>query len=147
MPAKRECDLIQAVEKAAFEYIFRGLIHRIDTEFIQDSGITAENVDAAREMTRDAFEQFRNGIWRRFKGLPQRVLSSSLLECLDQKPQCCELFQREVENLLVEWVESLNPKWEGSIIKGEVKWREMEGNIKAKITDSLKACYFGQQED
>ena len=75
------------------------------------------------------------------------MLSSSLLECLDQKPQCCELFQREVESLLVEWVESLNPKWEGSIIKGEVKWREMEGNIKAKITDSLIACYLGQQED
>ena len=141
----QECDLIQAVEKAAFEYLFRGLIHRIDTKFIQNRGITAENVDVAREMTGDAFEQFRNGIWRLFKGLPQRVLSPALLECLNQKPQCCELFQREVENLLIEWIESLKPTWKGDVITGEVRWREMESNVKAKITNLLKACCFDQQ--
>ena len=76
-----KCDLIKAVEKAAFEYLFRALIHRIDTQFIQNGGITASNVDAAATLTREVFEKFRQ---------PDLTRKAAVLKCVGSLC-CCAL--------------------------------------------------------
>lgn len=89
-------------------------------------------------------ERFRKGIGRAFKNLPQRLLDDPfLLDCVNRKPECCELFQREVSKLLVEWVKGLQPGWKGhagGLGSREKKWDRMVEDIQQKIADPLRAC-------
>jgi hypothetical protein len=96
--------------------------------------------DAIKTM-RNVIEEFSNHIWQSFKRLPRRLLNQSFLDCLNRKPECCELFQREVSKLLVEWVKGLKPGWKkGNPLISSLKWRQMQRNIKRKINTSLGEC-------
>ena len=63
----------------------------------------------AVKTTNRVIERFfgRRGMWQAFKNLPRRILRAlpedtrGTLDCLNDRPTCCELFQREVENVLV----------------------------------------------
>ena len=166
----QECDLLKAVEKAAFMYLFGVLINRIGKLLAKRSlavlallvgaafakeplpigaiiglivalgvGIWS-SYDAVKTM-RNVIKEFSNHMWQSFKRLPRRLLNQSLLDCLNRKPECCELFQSEVSKLLAEWVKGLKPGWKkGNPLTSSLKWRQMQRDIKRKITDSLKKC-------
>jgi len=166
----RGCDLLQAVEQAAFRYLFGVLLNRVGkllgkrvlavlfvlagatlaNRFLPISAIiglvTALGLgiwsmyDTVKTVER-VIEEFRERMWQSFKRLPQRLLDQSLLDCLDRKPECCELFQREVDKLLVERVKELKPGWkEGNPWTSSLMWRQMQRDIKREITDALSEC-------
>ena len=91
-------------------------------------------------------------MWQDFKNLPRRILRAlpedtrGTLDCLNDRPACCELFQREVENVLVKWVKELKPGWKKGG-GGFVKWGEIRTDIVNKITNPLRACCGQKMED
>jgi hypothetical protein len=147
----RECDLLKAVEQAAFSYLFGLLTNRISRllgkralaalvilvgaaladgplptgdiiGLVVTIGIAIRSFYDVIKTIKEIVEGFRNGIWQQFKRLPQQLLNASLRNCLDQKPECCELFQREVDKLLLQWVKELKPGWKkGGPFAGSVK--------------------------
>ena len=167
----RGCDLLQAIEGAAFRYLFGLLINRVGkllgkralVALIALAGIALANalfpiravviggvivlgigiwnVHDTVKTVRNVIEEFRTRVWQSFKKLPHRLLDQSLLDCLTRKPECCELFQREVDRLLVKWVKTLKPGWkQGDPWTSSLKWRQMQRSIKREITDSLREC-------
>ena len=121
----RECDLLQAVEPAAFRYLTGYLINRVGkllikralaaltvligaafadgARFIGDitglvfaTGIAIWSLYDVFKVIRGDVDRFRSRIWQQFKRLPRQLLDDSLIACLNRKPECCELFQREV---------------------------------------------------
>ena len=173
----RECDLLEAVEGAAFKYLFGVLINRVGKLLVKRTlaalvvlivgflaakwipigdilglaiatGIAIWSYYDAVKIVRNVIEKFRTGWWQLFKWMPQRLLDDFFLDCLNRKPQCCELFQREVDNLLVEWVNGLKPGWKGgSPFIGSVKWRQIQRDIKWRIADQLSECCIPLLED
>jgi hypothetical protein len=164
----RECDLLKAVEEAAFKYLMRLLINRIGR--LLDKRIPAvlavligaaladglllvgdiiglivaiglglwSAYDTVKTIEK-VIQGFRNGMWQQFKKIPKWLLDTTLLDCVNRKPLCCELFQREVSELLVQWVEELKPGWKkGSPFAGSVRWRRMLRDIKSQIAGPLE---------
>ncbi len=166
----QECDLLQAVEPAAFRYLAGYLINRIGTLLVKrflvafavyfayvlvdqtqsigdltgliiGIGIAIWSIYDLFKVIRRNVDRFRSRIWQQFKRLPQQLLDDSLIDCLNRKPECCELFQREVSNLLQEWVNNLKPGWKKrGPVSASIRWRQMERDIKRQITDQLREC-------
>ncbi|MCH8292016.1 hypothetical protein IH992_13060 [Candidatus Poribacteria bacterium] len=167
----RECDLFKAVERAAFLYLFGVLINRVGkllgkrvlaasvvlgiavlgNQWVPIGviiglavaiGIMIQGLYDTAKTTRTVIEKFRSGWWQMFKRLPQQLLNDFFLDCLNRNPECCELFQREVDNMLVEWVKGLKPGWKKKLGHGGVlkEWRRMQSNIKRRIAGLLRKC-------
>ncbi|MBI1922930.1 hypothetical protein HYR99_01635 [Candidatus Poribacteria bacterium] len=166
----QECDLLKAVEQAAFQYLFGVLMNRVGKLLGKRAlvalvvlvgavlvdrwmpmggiiglavaiGIAIWSFYDAVKTARNVIEKFRRGWWQIFKRLPRQLLDDFFLDCLNRKPECCELFQREVSQLLMEWVKGLKPGWKkGSPFIGSLKWHQMQKDIKRRITDQLKEC-------
>jgi hypothetical protein len=166
----RECDLLKAVEQAAFKYLFGLLINRVGKLFgkrataalvvlagatfanellpiadiiglVVAIGITIWSIYDVVKTIRNVINGFRSGIWQSFKKLPLQLLDDFLIDCLNRKPECCDLFQREGNNLLLQWVNLLKPGWKkGGSFTGSIKWRKMQREIKGNITDLLEEC-------
>jgi hypothetical protein len=166
----RECDLLKAVEQAAFRYLLGLLINRVGKllrkralavlvilvgapladgplpigdiiGLIVAVGIGLWCIYDVVKTIRDVLDRFRTGIWQMFKKLPQQLLDDFLLDCLNRKPECCDLFQREAGNLLFQWVKGLKPGWKkGSPITGSTTWRQMQRDIKRRIAAPLREC-------
>jgi hypothetical protein len=166
----QECALLKAIEPAAFRYLAGVLINRVGILLAKRGLLVlavlggtalAEGISPMVDITgwivvigvgiwsylditktiRATIEKFRNGIWSQFKGLAHQLLDAAYFDCLNQKPECCELFQREVGTLLLQWVKSLKPGWKkGNPISGSVTWRQMRRDIKRKIDAPLRKC-------
>jgi len=162
--------LLKAVEKAAFMYLMRLLINRIGRlvgkripavlavligAALADGSLLVGDIiglvvaiglgiwsayDTIKTIEK-TIKGFRNGMWQQFKKIPEWLLDATFLDCLNRKPLCCGLFQREVSALLVQWVEELKPGWKkGSPFAGSVKWRRMLRDIKSQIAGPLEEC-------
>jgi hypothetical protein len=167
------CNLTEAVEDAALEYLKGLLLNRLMkllgrravialgalvTGFLADSLLPASDIiglvisigigirtfwDMVKTI-RNTIDRYKSGAWKGFINLPQRVLrelDSSLFDCLDRRPECCELFYRKVGNILLKWVQELEPGWKKkSAWHAGVKFKQVKNDIKAQIAEPLREC-------
>lgn len=166
----RECDLTEAIEDAAFEYLKRLLINRLlrligrraaaalavliggavadgplpigdIIGLLVSIGITIWTIYDIVYTIRSVIEAFRNGMYQTFKRIAQTAVEAALLDCLDRRPQCCQLAKDGISRILKNWVRNLRPGWKRRRRGGgHAEAHRLRNQIKRELAAPLVEC-------
>ncbi|MTI86922.1 MAG: hypothetical protein FH748_03020 [Balneolaceae bacterium] len=168
-----KCDLTEAIENAAIEYLKGLLINRIMKLLgrraalalatllggaIADGplpigdiigllisiGIAIWTLWDIAALVRKVVDAWRANIWDAMRNrLAQYLLKidPDIMDCLDEKPECCLLVIRKAGKILTDWVKGLRPGWKkGSALKAGAQFSKQFKKIKKELADPLQEC-------
>ena len=165
----RRCDLTDAIEEVAFEYLKRLLINRllklvgrrsalaltaliggtvVDSSSLIGNiigilisiGIAIWTIYDVVQTIHSVIDGFRSGMYETFKRIARQAVDVALLDCLDRKPQCCQLSKGGLSRILKQWVRSLLPGWKRRGHGGHYQAHRIKNQIRSELAGPLAKC-------
>ena len=163
------CDLTDAIEDAAFEYLKRLLINRLlkligrrvavalaalvggiiadgawpigdIIGFLISIGIAIWTIYDIVQTIHRVINGFRSGMYETFKRIARQSVDVARLDCLDRRPQCCELAKDGISRILTQWVSSLQPGWKVRGRGGHHQTLRIKNQIRRELAGPLAEC-------
>lgn len=163
------CDLTDAIEEAAFEYLKRLLINRLlrliagraalalaalvggavadgplpigdIIGLLISIGVAIWTIYDIVQTIRRIIDGFRSGMYETFKRIARQAVDAALLDCLDRRPQCCRLAKDGIHRILKEWVRSLQPGWKRRGGGGHHQAHRIKNQIRRELAGPLAEC-------
>ena len=163
------CDVLEAIEDAAFEYLERKLIRVLlrligkraaaaltallvgifadgpapvgdIIGLLVSIGIAIWTIYDVIKTIREVIDGFRSGFFKTLKRMARMAVEAAYRDCIDSRPECCLKIKDLLRDLLMRWVRSLGPNWKRRPPGGHVLVHRQKNRLRESVTEVLKEC-------
>lgn len=163
------CDLTEAIEDAAWDYFWRALRNRLirligrrtalalgtllagiivdgplsigDTiGLVISIGIVIWTIIDVINTIRYLLDTFRSGMLETFRRIARTSVHPSMFNCLDRKPECCQLAKDHTRRIVSQWARNLRPGWKRRGRGGHASAHRVRNQLRRELAGPLAEC-------